>query len=390
MVGKSSLRRHKRRWMALTTEELEPRLLLSMVFGTAADADFHPDHGDARGGNPGPPGGGGGGGGGGSEPSGPEIDVFAVALHEFGHSLGLNHSDPNDGIAAVMDPFYIGPVTGLQAQDIARIQALYPESGTSTGGQPWVSTDITYSFTPDRARMDQGGRNALFSTMNKAFGSEDVWQQIFRDALHTWTAATEQDGLSTVLTFTEVADNGAAFNAVGSSQGDSDFGDIRIAAHGFDGSSGVIAHAYFPPPNGRTAAGDAHFDKAENWKDLRGALSSSSSTAHGPGEHGHLTLIVDVTIDDAHDHAFGGNVAVAVTLSENQSPNANQTLQPIQAANTETDVSWQTTSPIESTDAPESFLADEDEQATKPEPLRVELAGLDAFFIGFVMDQIGL
>jgi hypothetical protein len=375
--------------MALTTEELEPRLLLTLVFGTAADADFHPDHGDARGGNPGPPGGGGGGGGG--EPSGPEIDVFAVALHEFGHSLGLQHSDPNDGIVAVMDPFYTGPVTGLEAQDIARIQALYPEAGPSSGGQPWVSTDITYSFTPDKARMDQGGRNALFSTMNKAFGSEGVWQQIFRDALDTWTAATEQDGLSTVLTFTEVADNRAAFNATGSSQGDADFGDIRIAAHGFDGSSGVLAHAYFPPPNGRTAAGDAHFDKAENWKDLRGALSSSSSTSNGPGGQGHLTLVVDVTIDNANDHAFGSSVAAsAVTSFENQFPISNETFQPVQAAQTETDVIWQDTSAIESTDALESFLAEDDEQATKSDPLPAELAGLDLYFIDFVMDQVGL
>lgn len=49
--------------------------------------------------------------------------------------------------------------------------------------------------------------------------------------------------------------------------------DIRIrfvaGAHGdgsaFDGGSGVLAHAFFPPPNNGDLAGDAHFDEAENW-----------------------------------------------------------------------------------------------------------------------------
>ncbi len=49
--------------------------------------------------------------------------------------------------------------------------------------------------------------------------------------------------------------------------------DIRIrfvsGDHGdgapFDGASGVLAHAFYPPPNSGDLAGDAHFDEAENW-----------------------------------------------------------------------------------------------------------------------------
>jgi len=99
------------------------------------------------------------------------------------------------------------------------------------------------------------------------------------------------------LIFTEVSDDGSAFNAPGSSQGDSDFGDIRIAAHGFDGAGGKLAHAFFPPPNGRTAAGDAHFDKAENWKDLRGSLTSPSGGGGSGGGAGELTLGSDVEVE---------------------------------------------------------------------------------------------
>ena len=62
------------------------------------------------------------------------------------------------------------------------------------------------------------------------------------------------------LTFMQVADGGEAFNAPGTS------GDIRLGGHVFDGPSGVLAHGFYPPVNGDTAAGDIHFDSAENWK----------------------------------------------------------------------------------------------------------------------------
>lgn len=64
------------------------------------------------------------------------------------------------------------------------------------------------------------------------------------------------------LTFVLVADSGAgcAFDAAGC------VGDIRVGMHAFDGPLGILAHAFFPPVNGVTAAGDMHFDGGECWE----------------------------------------------------------------------------------------------------------------------------
>ena len=62
------------------------------------------------------------------------------------------------------------------------------------------------------------------------------------------------------ITFTAVADGGEAYDAAGTS------GDIRIGGHVFDGVGGTLAHGFYPPVNGSTAAGDIHFDTADAWK----------------------------------------------------------------------------------------------------------------------------
>jgi hypothetical protein len=65
-----------------------------------------------------------------------QYDLFTVALHEAGHALGLwdNLADPT----SAMNPYYQGPITGLDAQDVASIQALYgprkPDSYEGTTG----------------------------------------------------------------------------------------------------------------------------------------------------------------------------------------------------------------------------------------------------------------
>src|ERR1044072_4738740 len=102
-------------------------------------------------------------------------------------------------------------------------------------GRKWDHTNLTYFF--------QNGTLDI--------GSNDERQAI-RDAFALWAAVTP-------LTFTEVSSAASA--------------DIVIlwgvGEHGdgipFDGTNGVLAHAFFPPPNGASLAGDAHFDDSETW-----------------------------------------------------------------------------------------------------------------------------
>jgi hypothetical protein len=97
------------------------------------------------------------------------------------------------------------------------------------------------------------------------------------NAFAAWSAVAN-------IQFQQVADNGAAFGAAGAT------GDIRIAAHTFDGPSGVLAHAYLPPaPGSPSSAGDLHLDRQETW-----------SCSPGPG-------VIDLGIVAMHEigHSIG-------------------------------------------------------------------------------------
>jgi Matrixin len=123
--------------------------------------------------------------------------------------------------------------------------------GSNVPGPRIAGGTVTYSY------MANGISNAAEgSDANVAISSLPTFSACFltdiSNALAAWSAVAN-------IQFVQVADNGLAFNAAGAT------GDIRIGAHTFDGPSAVLAHGYYPPPNGTSASGDVHFDRQENW-----------------------------------------------------------------------------------------------------------------------------
>src|SRR5262249_8575164 len=72
---------------------------------------------------------------------GQTYDLFTVAMHEFGHTLGLSESNIAN---SVMYPTYKGVKTSLSTDDIKGIQSIYSANGLRT---PDVFGALNRTFT---------------------------------------------------------------------------------------------------------------------------------------------------------------------------------------------------------------------------------------------------
>lgn len=130
-----------------------------------------------------------------------------------------------------------------------------PESGDFVlQGNTWSSSTISYSFMATGTSTGaEAGHGPSFSALADFMPAG--WKSEIEAAFDSWEAVAG-------LNFVEVADDGVAWNTSPTTG----HGDIRFGGATFDGPNGTLAHGYYPPPNGNTAAGDIHFDIAETWK----------------------------------------------------------------------------------------------------------------------------
>ncbi|KAL0106206.1 hypothetical protein PUN28_016126 [Cardiocondyla obscurior] len=99
-------------------------------------------------------------------------NLFQVAAHEFGHSLGLSHSDVK---SALMAPFYRGydPHFILDQDDVSAIQALYGTKTNSRGSRPLPPAEEDPALCKD-PKVD-----AMFNTKDGeiiAFKGKHYWK----------------------------------------------------------------------------------------------------------------------------------------------------------------------------------------------------------------------
>ncbi|MEQ8768962.1 MAG: matrixin family metalloprotease [Phycisphaerales bacterium] len=148
------------------------------------------------------------------------------------------------------------------------------DGNTGPQGNP---VTLTYSFLPDGAEIDTGQASDLFAWMNGLYGSFNVWQPIFQQALDEWTAVS---GITYVY---EPNDDGVPMNSGGSGGVSGVRGDVRIGAAFIDGNSGVLAYNYFPD------SGDMVLDSADSFYNQLGGQSIrlrnvlSHEAGHGIG-----------------------------------------------------------------------------------------------------------
>lgn len=167
---------------------------------------------------------------------------------------------------------FAGDVWSSWTEPVSENFALGPTTpgkwGPSAFGTP---ATVSWSLMPDGTTASEPSSHtgsSSLSTIFAAVGGSGPATSAIGSAFDTWA------GVTNLTIIGPVTDTGRPFDhpaATGSKAGD-----IRLGAFAWDGPSNILAHSYYPPVNGFTAAGDSHYDKDENW--VISSLAEGSST----------------------------------------------------------------------------------------------------------------
>ncbi len=139
--------------------------------------------------------------------SGNQIDLQTVWLHEFGHGLGLGHSNVS---GSVMEAVYDGPRRVLDSDDIAGITSLYPASTvdlpptvsiTSPTDEATFTSGATISFAGTADDNEDGDLTASLSWNSNTDGVVGTGggsvSTVLNDGAHNITATVLDSSGST-------------------------------------------------------------------------------------------------------------------------------------------------------------------------------------------------
>lgn len=136
------------------------------------------------------------------------------------------------------------------------LEQLEDRLSPSVWGVPWPDPQhLTLSFVPDGTAAGNGTSN-LFQTLN-AVAPTSVWEQTILQAFQTWAANGN-------INIAMVNDGGQPLGTSGAVQGDSRFGDIRIAAVNNPGTNDIATSQPFMW-TGSTWSGDVVLNSAYNF-----------------------------------------------------------------------------------------------------------------------------
>lgn len=126
----------------------------------------------------------------------------------------------------------------------------------STTGLPWEYGNLTLSFVRDGTNVD-GYQSSLFQTLGSSPAASKAWEAQVLKAAQTWAGVTN-------LNIGLVADGGQALGVTGLAQGDSRFGDIRVAAEPMGAAAQLSIGSPYNPVAG-TRSGDLVFNSSVPW-----------------------------------------------------------------------------------------------------------------------------